>query len=85
VCAVSGSPSSVVHPERGLQLPGLIEGVGRTRRLQIWVRSEHPVVAGQVLGVQQVERLDDALEPDTAYINGLRQSDVAQQIARGAA
>src|SRR5262245_54728807 len=48
---------SVGHAERKLQLPRLIEHVGRARRLQVGARRDDAVVVGEVLGVEDVERL----------------------------
>ena len=68
---------SVGHAERKLQLPRLIKHIGRTRRLQIGARRDDAVVVRQVLRVEDVERLDDALQAQAAgQGEGLRQAQI---------
>src|SRR5687767_3637196 len=64
------------HTETKLQLARLIEDLGRARWLQVRVRAMQPVVAGEVLGIQDVERLEHALQTHSADGHGLRESDI---------
>ena len=73
---------SVGHANRELQLPRLIEHLAGARRLQIRACRHDPVEVGQVLGVQNVERLDDALD-GTNYLR-LTASNAAGMIASSA-